>query len=285
MAVAAVVALSASCGTQTVNSPADLAVDSVDSAHSGAVTAAEMWVRMPAVGQTVAAAYGQISNDTAQMVTVATVHSGLGRAELHETVSDTPGTDTPGTGSGGVMRMQHRSEGFELAAGAKLTFEPGGAHVMLFEVDVLGLRLAKTVTLDFEIFGWGTLSVEAEVRELDHMNHEDHEDHEQHDHGHDHGQDPLTGEAGDRLDVGALHRLDDELHAGILEVDAGRQVVADALATLKVIDIPEDFDLPALIRALENLDDALTNGDIDLAAEWAFIVHDLAHALEPHHSH
>jgi hypothetical protein len=62
-------------------------------------------------------------------------------------------------------------------------------------------------------------------------------------------------------------------------------VVADALATLEVMEIPEGFDLEGLVFALKNLDQALIEGDVELGAEWAFVVHDLAHALVPHHSH
>jgi hypothetical protein len=168
--------------------------------------------------------------------------------------------------------MRERIDGFVLAPGATLTFEPGGAHVMLFDVDMLGLRLAQTVNLEFEIIGWGPLEIAAPVRELDHIDASDHGDH-------------MTGAAGEALDVGALHRLDDDLHAGTFDPETQRQVVADALATVVVTEFPAGFDRDALISALENLDNALIAGDVRTAAEWAFIVHDLAHALEPLHSH
>jgi periplasmic copper chaperone A len=243
----------------------------VQDLSSNQVRGMDMWVRMPAVGQRVAAAYGAIINDTDTEVTVVAVRSDLGRAELHETIADPQG----------VMRMRERTEGFVLAPGASVTFEPGGAHVMILDVDMLSLRLAQTVNLEFEIANWGTLEVVAPVRELEGNDHSDHSDHS--DHG-DHG-DHITGEAGDSLDVNALHRLDDDLHAGIFDPVAQRQVVADARATLEVMEVPVGFDRDALIAALDNLDQALVEQDIEAAAEWAFIVHDLAHALEPHHSH
>lgn len=268
-AICGVLALSGCGGTVrtdgtagTVGAVGTESDSSVVESSVGAVTGVDLWVRMPAVGQTVAASYGHITNGTEREVTVRSVRSALGRAELHETTGDAQG----------VMRMRERTEGFVLAPGATLTFEPGGAHVMLFDVDMLGLRLAQTVKLEFEIIGWGSLEISAPVRELDDGNDSDHGDH-------------MTGAAGEALDVGALHRLDDDLHAGIFDPETQRQVVADALATLEVMEVPAGFDRDALIAALDNLDQALIEQDIEAAAEWAFIVHDLAHALEPLHSH
>jgi copper(I)-binding protein len=261
------------CGSGVANSPSEdvspVETSSVDvspvETSPPEVRAVDMWVRMPAVGQSVAAAYGMIINDTLEEVTVVAVRSDLGRAELHETTADPQG----------VMRMRHRTEGFVLAPGASLILEPGGAHVMLFDVDMLGLRLAQTVNLQFEIAEWGTLEVAVPVRELDEDSEHDHGEHSDH----------IFGEAGESLDVNALHRLDDDLHAGIFDPVTQRQVVADALATLADIEVPLTFDRDALISALENLDQALIAGDIATAAQWAFMVHDLAHALTPDHSH
>lgn len=245
---------------------------SVPIESSPQVRGVDLWVRMPAVGQTVAAAYGEIINDTDAEVIVRSVRSDVGRAELHETTSDPQG----------VVRMRERTEGFALAPGVTLTLEPGAAHVMLFEVDMLSLRLAEVVTLEFEIADWGILKVSAPVRELDapseHAEHAEQAEHAEHD-------EQMAGEAGLALDIAALHGLDDDLHAGIFDPDVQRQVVADALATLAVIEVPADFDRDALISALETLDQALIAADVPVAAQWAFIVHDLAHALEPHHSH
>lgn len=261
--ICGVLALSGCGGTVRTDGTVGTGGDSpVVESSVGAVTGVDLWVRMPAVGQTVAAAYGHITNGTEREVTVKSVRSALGRAELHETTGDAQG----------VMRMRERTDGFVLAPGSTLTFEPGGAHVMVFDVDMLGLRLAQTVNLEFEIIGWGPLEISAPVRELDHSDDSDHGDH-------------MTGVAGEALDVSALHRLDDELHAGIFDPETQRQVVADALATAGVAEFPADFDRDALISALENLDNALIAGEVRTAAEWAFIVHDLAHALEPLHSH
>lgn len=212
-----------------------------------------MWVRMPAVGQTVAAAYGRITNNTATEVTVMSVRSDVGRAELHETTSDPQG----------VMKMGERTDGFLLAPDATLSLEPGRAHVMLCEVDLLSLRLAEAVTLEFEIADWGILEISATVRGLDHM----------------------TAKPAESLDINALHQLDDDLRDGVLDPVSQRRVVADALTTTAVVQFPADFDTAAVISALYKLDEALIAEDVRTAAQWAFIVHDLAHALEPLHSH
>lgn len=243
-------------------------------AATEAVTADGFWARTPAQGRMMTAAYGEIRNDTTREVTVASVRADAGPAELHETLTD----------AAGMMSMRERPEGFVLAPGEVLEFVPGGLHVMLLDLDVPALLAAGEVRLSFEITGWGVLEVSAPLREST-MPEADH-DHGDHEHGddHEHHHGP-EGMAGTRLDVEALHRLDDDLHAGIFDEDAQRQVVADALATLAVIEIPDGFDLAQLIAALEALDQALADGEIDEAADWAFVVHDLAHQIEPHHDH
>lgn len=235
----------------------------------------DAWVRMPATGQSVAAAYLTFVNHGDTDVRVADVSSPLAVAELHETVAD----------DDGVMRMEHRPDGFVVPAGDELVFEPGGAHVMLLDVDPLDLRLSDETELTFTIDA-GELVVLAEIRnELnDPGERGDDGAHEEsapadRDAGSDGAthHDPTLG-----IDPDALHALDDELHAGTYEPDRQRDIVADALAALEHTDAPADA-LADVRDVLLALDAALTEGDVSAAAaDHAFRAHDRGHSLVPH---
>jgi copper(I)-binding protein len=83
------------------------------------------------------AGYMSISNTTDTDVTFEGASSeGVGRIELHESL----------VGNDGTMTMQARPDGFVIAAGATITLEPGGKHLMIF--DPLGID-DLTVSLDF----------------------------------------------------------------------------------------------------------------------------------------
>jgi periplasmic copper chaperone A len=248
------------------------------------------WVRMPAVGQTVAAAYVTFVNTSDSDIALLDVSSPVATAELHETVTDDEG----------VMRMQPRPQGFVVPASGELVFAPGGAHVMLFDVDVLALATAQELELSFDFGALGLVTVMAEVRgELpdvepdngergdgthgddggvhDHDgHHSDGQDHDGHDHdGHD---------AGDGLDAYAwkVHELDDELHVGVYEPERQRAFVAGFRAALLGAEVPAGFDRDGLVAVLDELDAALEAGDVKAAAALAFRAHDLAHDLIPH---
>ncbi|MEX2626607.1 MAG: copper chaperone PCu(A)C, partial [Ilumatobacteraceae bacterium] len=76
------------------------------------------------------------------------------RIELHDTEID----------DDGVMRMEHRPDGFVVPAGGELVLEPGGAHVMLLDVDPADLSRLEETELTFEIDA-GELVVVAEIRD------------------------------------------------------------------------------------------------------------------------
>ena len=129
--------------------------DDDDSAGSD-VTVTEAWVRQPAEGQTTSAAYGIVTNDgdgTTTLVGGAVDFDAT--VEVHETMMDDEG----------VMMMQEREGGFEIAAGGTLTLEPGGPHVMMLDIDPADVVDPVAVTF---IFDDGTeVTVDAEVRPLD----------------------------------------------------------------------------------------------------------------------
>ena len=85
-------------------------------------TVEKAWARLPAVAGRPGAAYftlrgGRQADRVVQISSIA-----AGRAELHETVK-----------RNGVNSMQPLGA-LTLPAGATVTFEPGGKHVMLFEL-------------------------------------------------------------------------------------------------------------------------------------------------------
>lgn len=71
-------------------------------------------------------------------------------AELHRSFSES-----------GQMHMEHVAS-VEVGGGEVVVFEPGGLHVMLFDVDRLQAEQVVTVVLEFEIAG--DVEVEATVK-------------------------------------------------------------------------------------------------------------------------
>jgi copper(I)-binding protein len=86
------------------------------------VAVKDAWVRAPAPGQKVAAAYMELESRGNSMVLVGVASPIAGRAELHST-----------TVEGGVMRMRPAGN-IELPAGKAVKLAPGGLHVMLMDL-------------------------------------------------------------------------------------------------------------------------------------------------------
>lgn len=256
---------------------------------------ADAWARRPAAGQTAVAAYVSFANHGDHDVSIRGVSSTLGDAEFHETVAD----------ADGVMRMRHLPDGVVVPANGALTMAPGGIHVMVLDADVLTMTTGGSVPLVFDVGPLGTVEVHAAVRSDTDAGDTDAADHDHaaggrhpHQHGHDHGGgDPANDADVDDADVGpldpgSLHALDDELHAGVLDVDRQRPVVARARAAALAIvadgtgaDAATEVAVSELLEVLDRLDAALVDGDRLTAAALAFEAHDLAHALVPHHHH
>jgi copper(I)-binding protein len=173
-------ALLASCGesadeaTET-ETDSDAAVDGDASSEAEAgVTIGDPWSRQPAEGQTTAAAYGVVFNNTDDDVQIVGVSSPVSdNLELHETNID----------DDGVMSMAEVPAGFTVPAGGSFTFEPGGPHIMIFDID------AATYPSDIVTFTLGLdtgdeLTFDAEVRMISGgMGDMDHGDMEDMDHG------------------------------------------------------------------------------------------------------
>ena len=142
----------AACGSDDDSSGGSAA----ESTASEPLTISDAYSREPADGQTRGVVYGVVSNpnDTDITVTAAT-SSASENVELHETLVDDSGS----------MSMQERSDGFVIPANGEFTFEPGGPHVMLLDIDAATFPTDEVdVTLVFD--GADDLSFTAEVRSI-----------------------------------------------------------------------------------------------------------------------
>ncbi|WP_051062619.1 copper chaperone PCu(A)C [Ilumatobacter nonamiensis] len=144
----------AACGSDDASS--DDTEQSTDAVEADGVTMTDAWSRQPAEGQTTAAVYGVLTNDTDETVTaISATSSATDNVELHEVLM----------GDDDQMTMQEKEGGYEIAAGESLTFEPGGAHIMLLDIDAASYPDPVDITLTFD----NDTSVEftAEVRAID----------------------------------------------------------------------------------------------------------------------
>lgn len=127
-------------------------------AHSitvGDVTLTRIMARPSPLSDGNSAVYFVIGNGGDSALHLLQVDSPAATAvQLHESLNDN-----------GVMRMEHRPEGFVIAAGEQLTLKPGGKHVMLmglFETLEPGDRIS--VTLSFT--GLDPISLSVPVMEI-----------------------------------------------------------------------------------------------------------------------
>lgn len=123
---------------------------------TGALQVVNAWAR-PAPAGELTAAYFLVSNGTGEADTLLGVSTdAAGTAELHMSMPS-------GDGDSGMMTMMP-VESVEVPAGGEVVFDPGGYHVMLFD---LGQELAVgdhfTMTLHFAVAG--DIEVEVAVAE------------------------------------------------------------------------------------------------------------------------
>jgi periplasmic copper chaperone A len=263
-------------GTATAETAATAPADDGDDAGAELPVAHDAWVRMPAMGQTVAAGYVTFVNGGDTDLAFTSVRTSLAEAELHETIADDEG----------VMRMQERPDGFVVPANGEFVMAPGGAHVMLLGVDPLDMATLDDVELVFDFGTAGELTVVAEIRRDTSMHDDEMHDGDEHGEMHDEMHSTMPDGEAAALDPHALHALDDELHMGVYEPERQRELVASSLAALDRLDeVPDGVDVERLRDALIELDAALEAGDLDAAKALAFEVHDLTHALVPHDPH
>ena len=151
IAAAALTFSLAACGSDS-----DSGVDATSETSTADVTVTGAWIREPADGQSVSAAYGVITNNGDEEITLVGASAPIeGTVEIHETIMEDDGT----------MSMQERTEGFLVPAGGEVTLEPGGSHVMIMGIDPT--EIVGTIDVTF-IFDSGLEVVApAEVRTLD----------------------------------------------------------------------------------------------------------------------
>ena len=142
----------AACGSDGDTTPGDGAEQS---SPTDGITIADPWSRQPADGQTTSAVYGSVTNNTDETVTaVSATASVTDTAELHEVLMNDEGQ----------MTMQEKEGGYAIAAGETLVFEPGGPHIMLFDIDPATYPDTVDVTLSFD--NDTTIEFTAEVRAI-----------------------------------------------------------------------------------------------------------------------
>lgn len=154
MAVAAIGIGAAACGSDD-DADGSAASDTTDiAAVEGEVTVADAWSRQPATGQTSAAVYGVVTNGTDETITAVSATSSVSdTVELHEVVM----VDDE-------MSMREKEGGYEIAPGQTLLFEPGGAHIMLLDIDPAAYPDMVDIVLTFD--DGSSIEFEAEVRAI-----------------------------------------------------------------------------------------------------------------------
>jgi hypothetical protein len=118
----------------------------------GDLTIDEPWARATAPSQPTGAAYLTVTNagETDRIIAAATPIAG--RVELHTHAMD----------DAGVMRMRE-VEAIELPAGETTALEPGGLHVMLFELES-NLVEGETFPLTLSLENGGEIELEVQVQ-------------------------------------------------------------------------------------------------------------------------
>ncbi len=108
------------------------------------------WVRLPAVAGNPGAAYFTLNGGSENEALVAVSTPAAVRAELHQSMNHQ-----------GMAMMEHEKS-VALTAGGMLIFEPGGRHVMLFDI-APRIQPGDTVPLTLSLAGGGKLEVQAKV--------------------------------------------------------------------------------------------------------------------------
>ena len=147
----------AMAGTTAMDGTTDMTGEMVGGeATVGDIAVTGAWIREPAEGQTTSAAYATITNNGDADVTLASASVPFdATVEIHETI----------TGDDGTMQMQEVPEGFTIPAGGSFSLEPGGAHIMMLDIDPADITGTIDLTL---VFDDGTeVVVGAPVKPLD----------------------------------------------------------------------------------------------------------------------
>lgn len=119
------------------------------------VTVKDAWVRAPAPGQTIAAAYMELTS-RGDMELIGVTSPVAARAELHSTTVEE-----------GVMKMRPAGK-IELPSGKPVKLAPGGLHVMLIDLKQplkAGAKVPLALTVQrADLASRSVFAVQAEVR-------------------------------------------------------------------------------------------------------------------------
>ena len=125
----------------------------------------DSWIRETPPGARVTAAYLQVKNESAQPRILTGVSSkSFNRIEMHESFDDQ-----------GMAKMRQHTR-IHIAAGTRISFAPGGLHLMLFE-PTKPLRAGDQVTLLLRFDNAIELPVIAQVKRVDLPESSDHTHH------------------------------------------------------------------------------------------------------------
>ena len=122
-------------------------------AGAGAPTVSDAWVRPPMGADRPGAAYLTIVGGSDADALIGASSPASPDVQVHETMA----------GGSGMMGMQEVDR-IEIGAGATVTFEPGGYHLMLMEPDMDQLVVGETVDITLTFEHGGDVTVSAEVR-------------------------------------------------------------------------------------------------------------------------
>ena len=134
-------------------------------AAADSVSIEDAWVKAAESGMT--SAFGMLSNDSGQSVTVTSVESEASESmELHEIVDGT---------------MREVEGGFEIPASGQLSLDPGGNHLMLMDLTA-PLLAGDEATFTLTFSDGSHFQFDAVVKDYSGAN----ESYDDADHGHDH---------------------------------------------------------------------------------------------------
>ena len=129
--------------------------DSGAAPAADSVTLTDAWGKAAEAGS-MTAVFGTLSNSAGSPVTLTAVTTDVSpRAELHEMASD-------GSGS---MSMREKEGGVEIPAGGDSVLQPGGEHVMLFDLSS-PLKAGDQLSMTLTFSDGSTTDVHAQVRDF-----------------------------------------------------------------------------------------------------------------------
>ena len=106
-------------------------------------------------GATVGAVFAKIVNPTNKADRLVGVQCAAAREmQMHETVEE-----------GGVLRMVHRPEGYEIPARGVMELKPGGAHLMLIDL-FAPLRMGETIAVKLVFREAGIMEITVPVKDM-----------------------------------------------------------------------------------------------------------------------